>query len=136
MTLGQAALSVAAPTQAQIDDIANTVYHEARHAEQWFNIAQLRAGQGRTSAQIASEMGIPARIASAAVAAPIVAGTAKALIAQGWYDQIYGTGGAERNRVLTSGTNAEYRALPEEHDAWRVGDEFDETTSLLHGIGF
>ena len=135
MTLGQAALAVANPTQAQLDDIANTVYHEARHAEQWFNMAQLRAGQGRTAAEIAAEMFIPAHIAAAAVADPIAPGSAKALIAQNWYDGIYGAGRANRNRVLNSGTNAEYRALPEEHDAWRVGDELDDTNALLHSIG-
>lgn len=135
LTLGQAALAVATPTQAQLDDIANTVYHEARHAEQWFNMAQLRAGQGRTAAQIATEMSIPATVAAAAVADPIAPGSAKALIAQNWYDGIYGAGGANRNRVLTSGTNAEYRALPEEHDAWRVGDELDDTNELLQIIG-
>ncbi|RMG61687.1 MAG: hypothetical protein D6722_19325 [Bacteroidetes bacterium] len=135
LTLGQAALSVATPTQAQLDDIANTVYHEARHAEQWYNIAQLRAGQGRNAAQIASELGIPNNIATAAVADPIAPGSAKALIAQNWYNNIYGAGGARRNRILASGTFAQYRALAEEHDAWRVGDELDDTNSLLHSIG-
>ncbi len=103
-------------------DLADTVYHEARHAEQWYRIAQMLAGQGRTARQIADEMGIPARIAAAAFADPLAPDSMEALIADGWYQSIYGTGSAHRERVLgPTGTFEEYRRLPEESDAWRVG---------------
>ena len=103
-------------------DFADTVYHEARHAEQWFRMAQMRAGQGRTAAQIASEMGIPAAQAAAAFAAPLAEGSMDALIADGWYQSVYGTGREERRHALSDeGTFAEYQNLPEESDAWRVG---------------
>ncbi|MFD1044751.1 ATP-binding cassette domain-containing protein, partial [Kibdelosporangium lantanae] len=45
-------------------DLANTVYHEARHTEQWFMIARYLSGQGYSAAGIASTMGIPARYVS------------------------------------------------------------------------
>ena len=50
-----------------------------------------------------------------------------ALIADGWYQSVYGTGREERRRVLgDEGTFDEYRNLPEESDAWRVGDAVTE----------
>ena len=106
MNVGLPALSMAQPTRDQAADIADTIYHEARHAEQWFRMAQLRAGQGRTAAQIARELGIERRIADAAVAAPLAAGSMQALIAQGWYDSVYGSGSAHRERTLTTVTGA------------------------------
>jgi hypothetical protein len=82
-------------------DLANTVYHEARHSEQWFAMARLRAGQGRSAASIATELGIPARIATAAQAAPILPGTMEAVSASGWYESVYGGRSAHREDVLT-----------------------------------
>jgi hypothetical protein len=35
---------------------------------------------------------------------------------------VYGSRGSYRNTALTSGTYSEYRALPEEVDAWATGD--------------
>lgn len=81
-------------------DLANTVYHEARHSEQWFAMARLRAGQGRSAASIATELGIPARIATAALAAPIQPGTMEAVSASGWYESVYGSQSAHREDVL------------------------------------
>ncbi|MEA2292430.1 MAG: hypothetical protein QOE86_69 [Solirubrobacteraceae bacterium] len=100
MEIGLPALSQDQLTRDQAADIVDTIYHEARHAEQWFRMAQLRAGQGRTGAQITTELGIPANIAAAAVAAPLDPGSMRALIAQGWYDSVYGSGSDARNRTL------------------------------------
>lgn len=44
-------------------ELCNTTLHEARHAEQQFLAARFQAEQGRTAAQIASAVGIPAVIA-------------------------------------------------------------------------
>jgi hypothetical protein len=108
-------------TDEQAADLAGTIYHEARHAEQWFHMAQLLAGQGKTAAQIEAQMGIPARIAALAFASPIRPGSMEALIADGWFQSVYGTGSAHRERVLgPTGTDIEYRNLPEEADAYRV----------------
>jgi hypothetical protein len=120
--LDDSVLSKETLTDAEAADMADTVYHEARHAEQWYRMAQMRAGQGRTAAQIATEMGIPARIAAAATGSPLAKGSMDALIADGWYQSVYGSGSAHRERVLgPTGTHAEYMNLPEESDAWRVG---------------
>jgi uncharacterized protein (DUF433 family) len=114
-------------TDDQAAALASTVYHEARHAEQWYRMAQMLAGQGRTAAEIAYGMGIPNRIAVAAVANPLASGSMEALIADGWYQSVYGTGRAHRERVLgPTGTTQEYRNLPEESDAWRVFGQVTE----------
>jgi hypothetical protein len=115
-------------TRKQLDDFANTVIHEARHAEQWFNMAQKLAGEGKKAKDIADEMGIPTKIAKAACANPIGKGQVKSLVAKNWYESIYGSGSDHRDQVLgDDGSYEDYRNLPEESDAWRVGDEFDVT---------
>jgi hypothetical protein len=120
--LDQATLESETFTDAQAADLADTVYHEARHAEQWYRMAQMLAGEGKTAAEIATEMGIPNRIAAEAVGDPLAPGSMEALIADGWYQSVYGTGRAHRRRVLgPTGTFEEYQNLPEESDAWRVG---------------
>ena len=113
MEIGLEALSIAQPDRAQAADVVDTIYHEARHAEQWFRIAQLRALQrrrregaaedARLGRAIATELQIPRRIADLAVTTPprFALGSMDALIAQGWFDSMYGTGSARRERVLT-----------------------------------
>jgi hypothetical protein len=88
-------------TRDDAADLANTVYHEARHAEQWFWMARLRAGQGYSAAGIAAEMFIPADIAKEARKLPIRPGTTEAVVASGWYESVYGSGAEHRDRVLT-----------------------------------
>jgi len=130
--LDDSVLSKETLTDAEQADMADTVYHEARHAEQWYRMAQMRAGQGRTAAQIATEMGIPARIAALAAGAPLAEGSMDALIADGWYQSVYGSGSAHRERVLgPTGTYDEYMNLPEESDAWRVGGAVTEAYNRL-----
>lgn len=125
--MDQAFLEKESHTQKELDDFANTVIHESRHAEQWYNMAQRLAGKGNTADQIETEMGIPAKIAKAAVADPIKDNTAKALVANGWYESVYGSGRDHRRNVLgPTGTYEEYRNLAEESDAWRVGDDFNK----------
>ena len=113
MDVGVEALAIAQPDRAQAADVVDTIYHEARHAEQWFRIAQLRAlqrrrGEGtaedeRLGRAIAAELQIPRRIADRAVTSPprFALGSMEALIAQGWFDSVYGSGSTRRNQVLT-----------------------------------
>lgn len=113
MEIGLEALSIAQPDRAQAADVVDTIYHEARHAEQWFRIAQLRALQRRRrqgaaederlGRAIATELTIPRRIADLAVTRPprFALGSMDALIAQGWFDSVYGSGSAHRTQVLT-----------------------------------
>ncbi len=88
--------------------LANTVYHEARHAEQWFAMARLRAGEGRGAAAIAAELGVPARVARAARAAPIRPGSTDAVAASGWYQSVYGAHSGHRESVLGRLTAADW----------------------------
>ena len=53
------------------NDAAVYVYHEARHAEQWFRMARERAGLGATQADLEA-LGHPSDIAAAAIANPIM----------------------------------------------------------------
>lgn len=101
MRLGRAALDAPSLTEQDARDLADTVYHEARHTEQWFRMAQLRAAQGLEAPAIAAELGIQGTIAAKAKQAPLESGSMQALIAQGWWDSVYGPGSAHRDNVLT-----------------------------------
>jgi len=50
----------------QFASLINTMYHEARHCEQWFRSARWLAGMGRSNAAIAHEMQIPLDVADSA----------------------------------------------------------------------
>src|SRR4051812_20873435 len=102
LTLARLPFQPATVTDAVFDNPYTAVYHEARHCEQWFKMARLRAGAGRTAAQIKTDMaGLDAGAAAAAHANPIAPGTAEATEAQVWWDSVYGTGGTNRTAVLT-----------------------------------
>ena len=101
MWLGRKALDAPSLTEQEAKDLADTVYHEARHTEQWFRMAQLRAVQGLDAPAIAAELGIPGPVAAEAKKAPSEKGSMQALIAQGWWDSVYGPGSAHRDNVLT-----------------------------------
>jgi hypothetical protein len=100
MLVGRTVLDAPALSAEQASDITGTVYHEARHAEQWFRMSQLRAGQGLSAAGIAAEIGIPLEQAQLAAASPLARGSMEALIAQGWWDSFAGPGRAHRERTL------------------------------------
>ena len=115
-------------------------YHEVRHCEQSFRVAQMLAGEGRTAAEIAAIMAMnprsepghrTERVIAAAIASPLAPGSMQALIAKGWFESEYGTGRAHRNRVLSdrsgsAAAHARYRNLPEEFDAFYVADEIGD----------
>jgi hypothetical protein len=88
--------------RAEIGDAAITIYHEARHAEQWFRIARLQAGKGWTADRIARDLrGVPLKIAKAAVANPLAPGTdVFASEAEAWFQSVYGSGFKARKQTL------------------------------------
>jgi hypothetical protein len=110
MEIGVKALSKDQPTVEQARDVVDTIYHEARHAEQWFRIAQLRAMQLKLQSPKISDATVKKRIVAEtkilpdvvekAVKDPLAHGSMQALIAQGWYDSVYGVNSAHRERVL------------------------------------
>lgn len=121
LQLSVAALSsVGTRTSAELAELAGTARHEARHAVQWFRMAQLRAAEGRSAAAIAAEMSLPIKIAAAAAIRPLAPGEV-ADQAEQWWNSIYGTGNGSRNRVLAELLSAKtahdeaarvYRASP------------------------
>jgi hypothetical protein len=100
LEIGRPAFANDTVSNEEAADAADTVYHEARHAEQWFRMAQYLAGNGNTAAQIAAKMQIPPEQAAAAVANPLVKGSMEYLIADGWFQSVYGRDAAKRNQVL------------------------------------
>ena len=167
LKLGKPRFEVAAISDAQATAAADDVYHESRHAEQWFRMGRLLAGKGKTATQIKTELGIPAAAAADAKKAPLTADGGEKTEAQSWYDSVYGANAAHRvavfaarerlrppyvaasaeyDRVVANprstakqksdayaaylaaynayqdGYYKKYRALPEEADAWKLGD--------------
>jgi hypothetical protein len=100
LKLGTAAFSAASVTDATAGAMANTVYHETRHAEQWHRMARVRAGAGVTAADIATQMGIPARVATSAAGQPLSGRGQEAAEGDAWYQSVYGTGSAARRTIL------------------------------------
>lgn len=87
-------------TEQEAADVAETVYHEARHAEQSYRIAQRLAGMGKSAKAIATEMKIAAGIASKAFDNPLKAGSMDALIAEGWHESRHGAKAAETEQIM------------------------------------
>jgi hypothetical protein len=103
MVLGKKAFAKNTITDDEARAAAATVYHEARHAEQWFMMARLLAGQGLKKKAISKRLNtIPEDdVAKPAQDLPLAKGSMEALIAQGWFDSVYGGGSAHRDEVLS-----------------------------------
>ena len=117
---------------ARHDEVAQTVYHEARHAEQCFRCCRERIGLGATPAQVyeAMQQGStpvpPMWLIEMAAADPILQCDASQYEAEQWYRSMYGDLSDERLDALNNGTYDDYRNLPEEADAWKARDEVTE----------
>jgi hypothetical protein len=101
------------------------VYHESRHSEQWFRIARNKAGKAlqqdaddrarrRVAAQIATDMGIPDRIALEACQRPLYASWSskfggqqdqKLEEAEAWEASVYGVNRTYRNEIVLGDFN-------------------------------
>jgi len=82
-------------------EFADTVYHETRHGEQWFMMAQKRAAEGQTADQISAQLGIPKSVAEAAFKNPLSAKDPRQPCADAVYESVYGGKAAARNKTLT-----------------------------------
>ena len=115
--------------------LLNTAYHEGRHAEQWWNVAQYRAAQGDTAGKIKTITGLPDKVAIAALSNQAQSGTSEGAMGEAVHSSVYGSRQAYRQQVLSnlkSPDNYEkYRALPEEEDAWRHGNHSEEEFRVL-----
>lgn len=97
-----------------------TIYHEARHAEQAYRIAQMLAGKGNSVAAIVLETGIKKDIAEDAVQKPTQPGTMEALIAEGWHESLHSdTGKAKirKNNAAMDKAFAEREAAKKAYEA-------------------
>lgn len=106
---------------------AEVLYHEARHCEQWWYMAQYLASQYRSSSFLAHhtkkrvikllppnspvlldegasylsrKLWIPQRIARLAINSPLQTNDPLFQLTQGWYDSVYGEKSGKRNIVL------------------------------------
>lgn len=136
--IGGRQLTVPFEGRTMTQGLANIVYHEARHAEQWFRMAQLLAntplkdGSKRTAIQIREELKIPQEIAQKAIDTPLK--KEQVADAKKWYESIV-VNKNKRNDIITKinkgdnspATRAAYRQLPEEADAFKTGDKLQDT---------
>ena len=143
LSISQGTIAADLTQPANYTEAMNTVVHEARHAEQWFGMARVLAARqpaGTAPAVVAqtivATMGVPLSQAKAAAARPLDPASAEGRLFDAMYTNVYGSGGVARGAVLAAvGTGATYadqkanwevyRALPEEADAWRVGNKVD-----------
>jgi hypothetical protein len=105
--------------------LAATLYHEARHCEQDFLVARLMITQGKSpEAVVARTRMHPDAVNAAKAAGPLAPGSAEENLAKSCFESVYGTGAADRERILgdLGKNNEEYRNLPEESDAHGVGN--------------
>jgi hypothetical protein len=100
LDLGKKGFEKETMTDAEIIDAADTVFHEARHAEQWFRMAQLMASKGKSAAKIRAKMSIPLKIAKAAVDSPLESGSPQKAGAESWYESVYGAKSPHREKTL------------------------------------
>jgi hypothetical protein len=105
-------------------EIADTVYHEIRHSEQYFRIARIRAANskktgGDVAKEIAADMSIPDAVAQAAAAKPM----------KSRKDNQYMLAEAKGWEQITIGPHAEYKGII---NGW--GDEADEARDAANGV--
>jgi len=98
--IGKPAFDKSPLTDAEFNDAVNTIYHESRHAEQWFCMARMLAGQKKSAAKIAEMMAIPLEVATEAVGKPFDPKSMEALVANGWYESVYGVDAQKRNATF------------------------------------
>lgn len=89
-------------TDDEAASVADTIYHEARHGEQWYRMARLLAGKGKNAAAIRKEMFVPDKVAKAAEKDPLKGNSVEAKEAAAWHRSVYGSGAKKRNEVLKS----------------------------------
>lgn len=100
LKLGDKELAKNDMTDAEANEFADTVYHETRHAEQWYLIAQKRAAEGKTAEEIHTELNVPLTVAEAAKKDPLGKNDPRQACADALYTSVYGTASAHRTKTL------------------------------------
>lgn len=120
LNLGDANLKSATLPDAAAKEFAGTVYHETRHAEQWYLMARKRAGEGKTADEITTELGIPKSVAENAVKAPLKRDDLRHACATSLYDSVYGANKAHREDVLREIRQAKVDVTAAQQDYERI----------------
>lgn len=87
-------------TDGELAALSDTIYHETRHAEQWWLIARRDAADGLTMPQIVRQRGIHFPVVQAALKVPLDKKSPLRPCADAMYDSVYGKNGASRNATL------------------------------------
>jgi peptidoglycan hydrolase-like protein with peptidoglycan-binding domain len=103
------AMYVKAQEDANAAENMDTIYHESRHAEQWWAIARLMAGlYEMDGAAINTKTGLKLEIAVEAALNPILQSNTQTDAALRWYEQTYGgsplPAGTDRPREADAGS--------------------------------
>jgi murein L,D-transpeptidase YcbB/YkuD len=127
---------VEALNEQQLGDLANTIYHETRHAELTFRELRAQAGLGHDAAALIAATHVPQNIADAAVATAINQSTADGATDEAidGYESFYGRDAAATKAVYDSGDYEAYRQLPEENDAFEAGREVQDAWRHMGGV--
>jgi hypothetical protein len=98
--LGKAPFGAALVDDGQAAEIADTVYHKSRHAEQWHCMARLLTGKETSAADIMKKLGIAAKAAADAATSRSRTRPAPRARKRRWYESVYGSGAAHRTKLL------------------------------------
>jgi hypothetical protein len=103
------AMYIKAQEDANAAENMDTIYHESRHAEQWWAIARLMAGlYEMDGAAINTKTGLKLEIAVEAALNPILQSNTQTDAALRWYEQTYGgsplPAGTDRPREADAGS--------------------------------
>lgn len=122
MTFDRTALNRTTADDDAVKDVAGTVYHEARHAEQSHKMARMRGtklselglNKGAAAARIVTEMRIPANVAEDAAGKPLPHDIEFVTAAQ-QFDAKYGAGRAHHEQAEANApSNEELKAARDE----------------------
>jgi hypothetical protein len=82
-------------------DVARTVYHEARHAEQDFRMARMLAARPMSASAIAEKLDMRDDVAAAAKKQPLKGASHERAEAKRWFESEHGKGADARIAALT-----------------------------------
>ncbi len=99
LALCSRAFAIPKPDAEAAANLADTVYHETRHCEQFFRVAQLEANRLSSVDALAAALYLPKNVAVEACACPLNADGAKGQEAQQWYQANYGAGAVKHGKA-------------------------------------
>lgn len=127
-------------SSSEFGELLNTVYHEARHAEQSFLIARMLIRRGGSPAETAQKTRIPLPVCEAAARTPPLS-RAQTEAASVWFDSMLGPGAIRTTRVyaafdrtalMLSAAQQAHRAS--EMDPHRSQEEKQQTAREVHRL--